>query len=317
MTFYAIITADKHHSEQGYPCSPPHRGGEQARREGAFMNIFFDQEQLLRLLTNLYVFTGMAANILDPQGRDINLFEGHPPFCKALNALPEGHERCVACDAWKVRSYSAASGFQFYRCHAGVCEAVMPLYDKRSPLAYLVFGCYLDESPIEEQWARSRVTLGWYPGGAEALRPAFFQFRQYSAAELRAYSELLEALAAYIQLKGMIQATERTDLQKLEMFLDQHYMEPLSLETIAGELGVGRTKLCRLAKELSGGQTLSHLIAQRRIDAAKALLQRNDLPISAVAEAVGISDYNYFSRVFRSLTGMTPREFRKKWRHHT
>ena len=28
-------------------------------------------------------------------------------------------------------------------------------------------------------------------------------------------AELLEALAAYIQLKGMIQATERTDLQKL------------------------------------------------------------------------------------------------------
>ena len=276
------------------------------------MNIFFDQEQLLRLLTNLYVFTGMAANILDPQGRDINLFEGHPPFCKAINALPEGHKRCVACDAWKVRSYSAASGFQFYRCHAGICEAVMPLYDRQRPLAYLVFGCYLDESPMEAQWAHSRETLGWYPGGAEALRPAFFQFRQYSSAELRAYSELLEALAAYIQLKGMIQATERTDLQKLEMFLDQHYMEPLSLEIVAGELGVGRTKLCRLAKELSGGHTLGHLIAQRRIEAAKTLLLQNDLPISAVAEAVGISDYNYFSRVFRSVAGMTPREFRKK-----
>ena len=35
-----------------------------------------------------HVFTGMAANILDPKGRDINLFEGHPPFCKAINALP-------------------------------------------------------------------------------------------------------------------------------------------------------------------------------------------------------------------------------------
>ena len=77
---------------------------------------------------------------------------------------------------------------------------------------------------------------------------------------------------------------------------------------------MGRTKLCRLAKQLSGGETLSHLIARRRIDAAKQLLLQNDLPISAVAEAVGISDYNYFSRVFRSVTGMTPRDFRKQWR---
>ncbi|MBD5162357.1 MAG: helix-turn-helix domain-containing protein [Oscillibacter sp.] len=279
------------------------------------MNILFDQEQLLSLLTSLYVFTGMAANILDPQGRDINLFEGHPPFCKAINDLPEGHRRCVDCDAWKVKSYAADSGFQFYRCHAGICEAVMPLYDKNHPLAYLVFGCFLDDSPMEEQWEHTRTLLDWYPGGPEALKDAFFQFRQYSALELKAYSELLEALAAYIQLKGMILATERTDLQKLEIYLEQHYMEKLSLESVAEALHVGRTKLCRLAKELSGGQTLSHLIAQRRIEAAKTLLLRNDMPISAVAEAVGISDYNYFSRIFRSITGMTPRDFRKKWRH--
>ena len=99
------------------------------------MNILFDQEQLERLLANLYVFTGIAANILDPQGRDIDLFEGHPPFCKAMNALPEGHRRCVECDAWKVKSYHLNKGFQFYRCHAGICEAVMPLYDRTHPLA--------------------------------------------------------------------------------------------------------------------------------------------------------------------------------------
>ncbi len=35
------------------------------------------------------------------------------------------------------------------------------------------------------------------------------------------------------------------------------------------------------------------------------------MPISAVGETVGISDYNYFSKVFRSATGMTPSAFRK------
>ena len=54
------------------------------------------------------------------------------------------------------------------------------------------------------------------------------------------------------------------------------------------------------------------MIAQRRVDAAKILLSHSSAPISAVAEAVGISDYNYFSKVFRSFTGMTPSMFRKK-----
>lgn len=280
----------------------------------AEMNILFDEERLRRLIANLNILTGLPANILDPEGRDINLFQGHPPFCRMLNDLPEGHERCVACDRCKIRHYTAEKGFQFYRCHAGICEAIMPLFDSRRPLAYLAFGCYLDDSPIEEQWEHSRALLDWYPGGADALRPAFFRFRQYSAAELKAYSETLEALASYIQLKGMILSAEQSDLQKLELYLDRHYMERLSLASVSRELHIGRTKLCTLAKELSGGYTLSHLIAQRRIGAAKKLLLQSSLPISSVGEAVGISDYNYFSKVFRSVTGMTPSTFRKRGR---
>ncbi len=278
------------------------------------MNILFDEERLRKLIANLNILTGLPANILDPEGRDINLFRGHPPFCRMLNDLPEGHERCVACDRCKVRHYTAEKGFQFYRCHAGICEAVMPLFDKSRPLAYLVFGCYLDDTPMEEQWKKSRALLDWYPGGADLLRPAFFQFRQYGAREIQAYAETLEALSSYIQLKGMILTAEQTDLQKLGLYLDQHYMEKLSLESISQELHIGRTKLCALAKELSGGRTLSYLIAQRRIGAAKRLLVQSSLPISAVGETVGISDYNYFSKVFRSATGMTPSAFRKSRR---
>jgi len=275
------------------------------------MNILFDEEGLRKLIANLKILTGVPANILDPEGRDINLFRGHPPFCRAINDLPEGHERCVACDQCKIRHYTAESGFQFYRCHAGICEAVMPLYDKQNPLAYLAVGCYLDDSPMEEQWEYTRSLLDWWPDGPDALKDAFFQFRQYSQQEIQAYAETLEALSAYIRLKGMILTTEQTDLQKLEAYLDQHYMEKLSLDSISQQLHIGRTKLCALAKELSGGRTLSYLIAQRRIGAAKRLLVQSSLPISAVGETVGISDYNYFSKVFRSATGMTPSAFRK------
>ncbi|MDE6880698.1 MAG: PocR ligand-binding domain-containing protein [Oscillospiraceae bacterium] len=274
------------------------------------MNILFDQDQLLRLVTNLYLLTGIRANILDAQGRDICLAQDHPPFCRAVNSQPEGHRRCVACDMRAAAGYCQEAGFQFYRCHAGVCEAVMPLYNGSQPLAYLIFGGFLSEAPLPDQWARASAGLDWYPGGPEALRAAFFQLRQYSAAELNAYAELLESLAAYIRLRGMISTAERTDLQKLDAYLDQHYREKLSLASISAQLHIGRTKLCRLAKELSGGATLTSLITRRRVEAAQKLLLETDAPISAVAEAVGISDYNYFSRVFRAAAGTTPREFR-------
>lgn len=276
------------------------------------MNTLFDEKRLRKLIANLSILTGVPANILDTQGLDRYLFGGHPPFCKAINDDPEGHARCMSCDARKVRQYCGDGGFQFYRCYLGICEAVMPLYDKSAPLAYLVFGCFLDDSPIEEQWSHTASLLDWWRGDLEQLHRAFLQFRQCTKEELRAYAEILEALSAYIRLEGLISASELSDAQRLERYLDEHYREKLSLASISAALHIGRTRLCALAKESSGGSTLSQLIARRRIAAAKELLTRSNLPISAVAEEVGISDYNYFTKVFRAAVGITPRAFRKE-----
>lgn len=275
------------------------------------MNTIYNEERLRRLISNLNTLTGVPANILDTQGRDVHMFSGHPPFCALINACPEGHRRCEACDAWKVSTYSAGGGFQFYRCHLGICEALMPLYSPEEPLAWLVFGCYLDDSPAEEQWENTRTLLDWYEGDLEQLKQAFFRFRQLDPQALRAYTETLEALAGYIRLEGLIHVSELSDAQRLEHYLDKHYAEKLSLASLSAALHIGRTRLCALAKELSGGQTLSQLIARRRIDEAKRLLVRSSQPVSAVAEAVGISDYNYFTKVFRAAVGATPSHFRK------
>lgn len=278
------------------------------------MNVVFDHERLLQLITSLYTLTGIQANIFDLNGKDICLTAHHAPFCAQINACPEGHARCERCDAQAVARCADSKRLHFYRCHAGICEAILPILVDGVPMAYLVFGQFLDGSPLSDQWENTASTLDWYPGGAQSLHDRFTQFRRYSDKEIAAYSEILEALAAYIQLKGMILTTERTNLQKLEFYLDQHYMEKLSLATISEDLHIGRTKLCALAKELSGGRTLSYLIAERRIRAAKALLLQSNAPISAVAEQVGVSDYNYFSKLFRSVTGTTPSAFRKAGR---
>ena len=143
------------------------------------MNTLIDEKRLLQLIRNLHILTGMRANILDAQGQDIRLFEQHPPFCRAVNACPAGHERCVACDTRSVKTYAGGGGFQFYRCHAGICEAVMPLFDQKRPLAYLIFGCFLDDSPLEGQWDNTRALVAdWWPGDLEALHGAFLQFQQ-------------------------------------------------------------------------------------------------------------------------------------------
>lgn len=280
------------------------------------MNILFNNDELLQLLTNLHTLTGIRANIFDLNGKDICLDDEHMPFCARINACPEGHARCLACDAREVSRCSDRSGIHYYRCHAGICEAIIPIRSGDQPMAYLSFGQFLDASPLESQWARTKASLDWYPGDPQDLYQDFCAFRQYPAQEVSAYAEILKALASYIYLSGMIRTTEYSDLQRLELYLDQHYMEKLSLASISNSLEISRTKLCSIAKRLSGGKTLSRMIAERRVAAAKVLLIKSDRPISEIAESVGITDYNYFTKIFRSVAGMTPRAFRSQHRHN-
>ncbi len=278
------------------------------------MNIYFNTDELLRLITNLYTLTGIRANILDVEGNDICLDDWHLPFCATMNSFPEGHQRCLKCDAKAVSRCEKHGDVIYYRCHAGICEAMIPIRSGKQTLAYLAFGQYLDTTPMDKQWQNTLATLDWYKGDKEALHQQFLHFRQYKKEEVLAFADMLKAMASYIMKEGMIHSAARTELQLLESFLDQHYMEKLSLSSISNQLNIGRTKLCSLAKELSGGKTLTHLIAERRVEAAKTLLSQTNLPISEVAESVGINDYNYFSKIFRSFSGSTPSAYRKSKR---
>lgn len=275
------------------------------------MNILFDNNKLLQLIANLYTLTGIRANVFDLSGRDLCLDAEGMPFCRLLQAAPGGYARCVECDRKAVAHCGNQEDAYFYRCHAGICEAVLPIFSNGRPLAYLLFGQFLDSTSRQIQWESSLQKLDWYPGPLEELHTAFHSFHQYSEQEIQAYLEILKALKSYIYLSGMIYSAEYTNEQQLELYLDQHYMEKLSLASISRDLNIGRTKLCALAKSVSGGHTLTYLITQRRIQAAKSLLIQSNAQISAVGEAVGISDYNYFSKVFRAATGMTPSAFRK------
>ncbi len=100
-------------------------------------------------------------------------------------------------------------------------------------------------------------------------------------------------------------------IQKLEAYIEEH------LEDC--EMGV--TALCRVAR-MSHTQlyrklkarvqlTPSQFISSIRIKKGKNLLNQTDWNISEIAYEVGFNDPNYFSRMFRSIYGMSPKQFRQ------
>lgn len=99
-------------------------------------------------------------------------------------------------------------------------------------------------------------------------------------------------------------------VQQALIYIDANLTGDLSLNTLAQKLNISNSYLSTIFKKETG-QTLTDLIAQRRVDRAKELLRTTRLQIQTVAQHCGIVDVHYFSKIFKKVTGQTPKEYRE------
>jgi YesN/AraC family two-component response regulator len=93
-------------------------------------------------------------------------------------------------------------------------------------------------------------------------------------------------------------------------YIDFHYMEMLSLESLAARFSVNKNYLsARFHKEV--GTTVTDYINQTRINRATGLLRHTALSVQQIAEQCGFADANYFTRTYKKIQGFTPNEYRK------
>ena len=91
-------------------------------------------------------------------------------------------------------------------------------------------------------------------------------------------------------------------------YIENHYKEPISLETAAQAMGISAGHLTRLmSNELKKG--FARTLIDYRMKKAKELLRKPNIAVRDVSQECGYSDPNYFARLFRRVTGMTPREY--------
>lgn len=116
--------------------------------------------------------------------------------------------------------------------------------------------------------------------------------------------------SSFIEKKGEEEDYSEDIFGKLQKYIDSHYMDKLTLSTIATDIHANGSYLSRLYKEKTG-KTLFDVINKRKLDKAKEYL-KSGKKISEVASLVGFEDVSYFSRVFKKYENCSPREYEKK-----
>ena len=108
------------------------------------------------------------------------------------------------------------------------------------------------------------------------------------------------------------QALKRQEVSSIKAWLDEHYKEKIMLDDLAAQFYIDKFYLSKIFKE-KYGITINAYVSQKRITSAKRLLRFSDETIEQIGCEVGISDTDYFTRLFRKIEGLTPGEYRKLW----
>ena len=91
-------------------------------------------------------------------------------------------------------------------------------------------------------------------------------------------------------------------------FVQKNFGRQISLERAAEEIGISPGRLSRLFV-IETGKGFSHYLIQYRIGKAKELLAVPGTSVKAASVACGYPDQNYFARLFKKVTGLTPSSF--------
>ncbi|MBI5095312.1 MAG: helix-turn-helix domain-containing protein [Candidatus Hydrogenedentes bacterium] len=129
-------------------------------------------------------------------------------------------------------------------------------------------------------------------------------------------SELLEWIMGIVGTlcwRSSQPAKRAESMGAFNRLVESHLTDGITLAHVAAELGENPTTITRRLQR-DFGVSFSQYVGRLRIEKAKELLRRTQLPISAIAQRVGLSDVSNFGKLFRKFEGMAPLDYRKRYR---
>ncbi len=94
-------------------------------------------------------------------------------------------------------------------------------------------------------------------------------------------------------------------------YIDQNYMNKISLMDVAESVFVSQWHLSKLLNRFTGNSFFD-ILGQTRVNKAKELLSDPALKVHEIAEKVGFSDVAHFSKIFKKIEGRSPVAYRSR-----
>lgn len=136
--------------------------------------------------------------------------------------------------------------------------------------------------------------------------------RGYTATNVIHAVHILQQALSFLALQlrlTMFNNSSNFDLEAVEGLMKNSLHQELSLDTLAHYSQLSKFHFAKKFKELTDSSPIQHFI-NMKIQHACSQLDNSDIAIKDIASGLGYSDPYYFSRLFKKLVGMSPKQYR-------
>lgn len=126
------------------------------------------------------------------------------------------------------------------------------------------------------------------------------------------FMDILEEVFSLIfQNPQDLPSKESEIIKEIKSYLLNNYCRDITLDEIARKFSYTPSHIIKMFKKETGDTPMKYII-NLRISTAKSLLRDDPkMDIKQISESVGYYDQHYFSRIFKSITGSSPSDYRQ------
>ncbi len=274
------------------------------------MIIKYDIEKINRFLYDFYNITGLTVSIWDTEINQLSFKPDiMPDFCRLIRTSELGRRLCLESDRQACSLCKATRAPAPNRCHAGLTDTAIPLILNNQLFGFMMFGQVqgkqdniLTAKDVEK--LANRLSLP-----VDRLYEAYKKLENFDLERINSTANILTSAISYLFDSGSIQYTDSELIAEIKRWISNNVEKPFKISNICAQFSISKNRLYSLWREYYG-TTVGKYILDKRMKLAKQLLLTTERKISDICCDVGISDYNYFTKVFKKYYGCTPRAFR-------
>lgn len=231
-------------------------------------------------------------------------------FCRIIQNCIFDPGCCRAEDLSKMQESIKAKRLICYRCHAGIQEAVAPIFVENQLAGFAMIGQFRTAKSIKASVRKACTDRKLYA----KLETAFRKLPYYPPQKLQDVLGMFSMLVDHIVAKELVSIHGDRVISRINSFIDANLHRNITLTETARHAGKSCSTVSHLFRKKLSMSFKQHLL-NKKIEKAEEYFRVNpEMTIEEVAAKTGFDDQFYFSRLYKKYRKITPSEYRHSFR---